>query len=79
VAYAKLARAAVQLTAPGGTVLLASCSSRVSADEFHATVEAAARQLGRPLDVFERTAHACDHPVRASGCTPYLKATFARV
>jgi 23S rRNA (cytosine1962-C5)-methyltransferase len=73
------ARLAVQLTAPGGTVVLASCSQRVSADAFHAAVDAASRRAGRPLDVFERTGHACDHPVRAVGCAPYLKATFARV
>jgi len=77
-AYGKLAKLAVQLTAERGHVVLASCSSRVSADAFHGAVEKAAQQAGRPLDVLKRTGHACDHPVRAAGCTPYLKATFAR-
>jgi len=78
-AYAKLARAAVMLAAPGGLVLLASCSAKVAPDAFHAAVEAAARQAGRPLEVEARLGHACDHPVRAAGATPYLKATLARV
>lgn len=78
-AYAKLARAAVLLAAPGGSVLLASCSARVTADAFHSAVEKGARQAGRPLEVQARRGHACDHPVRAAGATPYLKATLARV
>lgn len=78
-AYAKLARAAVLLAAPGGSVLLASCSARVSADAFHSAVESGARQAGRPLEVRSRMGHACDHPVRAAGATPYLKATLACV
>jgi 23S rRNA (cytosine1962-C5)-methyltransferase len=76
--YAMLAARAVKLVRPDGLLFLASCSSRVTADEFHLTVSHAAAQAGRPLDELRRTGHAIDHPVSfAQG--GYLKAVFARV
>jgi 23S rRNA (cytosine1962-C5)-methyltransferase len=77
-AYAKLTRLAVALLRPGGTLVQASCSSRVDADTFAATVHDAARRAGRPLHEIRRTGHPVDHPI---GFThgAYLKAIFARV
>ncbi len=76
--YTMLAERAVKLVRPDGLLLLASCSSRVTADEFHLTVSHAAARAGRPLDELRRTAHTIDHPVGfAQGA--YLKAVFARV
>ncbi|MCE9623677.1 MAG: class I SAM-dependent rRNA methyltransferase [Actinomycetia bacterium] len=76
--YTMLAERAVKLVRPDGLLLLASCSSRVTADEFHITVSHAAARAGRPLDELRRTGHAIDHPVGfAQGA--YLKAVLARV
>lgn len=76
--YALLTSKAVKLVRPGGVLVQASCSSRVTADDFHSTVSHAAAQAGRPLEEFKRTTHALDHPVTfAQGS--YLKAVFAHV
>jgi len=76
--YTMLAERAVKLVRPDGLLLLASCSSRVSADEFHLTVSHAAARAGRPLDELRRTGHAIDHPVSFPQGS-YLKAVLARV
>ncbi|MBI4884531.1 MAG: class I SAM-dependent methyltransferase [Actinobacteria bacterium] len=76
--YTRLAQRAVRLVRPDGLLLLASCSSRVAADDFYRTVSHAAAQADRPLDELRRTGHAIDHPVGfAQGA--YLKAVLARV
>jgi 23S rRNA (cytosine1962-C5)-methyltransferase len=61
--YARLAKAAVRLAAPGGILLLASCSSRITADEFFAAVEAELQRSGRNVVPLERTFHDLDHPI----------------
>ena len=77
-AYAKLTELAVGLLRPEGLLVQCSCSSRVSAEIFHATVARAAARARRPLDELRRTGHAVDHPV-AYPEGAYLKAVFARV
>jgi 23S rRNA (cytosine1962-C5)-methyltransferase len=77
-AYSRLTRLAVALIAPGGTLVQASCSSRVSADDFVATVEQAARTAGRALRITARTGHPPDHPIGFPEGA-YLKAVFALV
>ncbi len=77
-AYARLTALAVGLLEPGGVLVQASCSTRVTADEFHATVERAARAAGRPLRVTARTGHPVDHPIGFPEGA-YLKAVFATV
>lgn len=74
--YAGLAKLAVGVTRPGGTVVLASCSSRVSAEDFFAAVTNAAAEARRPLREIERTGHALDHPIRFPE-GGYLKCLFA--
>jgi 23S rRNA (cytosine1962-C5)-methyltransferase len=77
-AYARLTERGVRLVRPGGWYVQASCSSRVTADDFHRTVAVAAANAGRPLDEWKRTGHPIDHPSTfAEGS--YLKAVFARV
>ena len=77
-AYALLTTKGVKLVRPGGVLVQASCSSRVTADEFHTTISHAAAQAGRPLEEFRRTRHPIDHPVDfLQG--HYLKAVFAHV
>lgn len=69
--YARLAALADSLLKPGGTLVFASCSSRVSPDDFFPVILAHThvRELAR-------TAHAVDHPALfpESG---YLKCLYA--
>ena len=76
-AYGQLTERAVKLLTPGGLLVQASCSSRVTNDEFYATVRRSAVFGGYDLHELRRTGHAADHPVTfAEGS--YLKALFAR-
>jgi len=75
-AYARLTGLALGVLAPGGILVMASCSSRVSAGLFFATVHRAAQQAGRPLHEIDHTGHAIDHPVRFPEGA-YLKCLFA--
>lgn len=77
-AYRRLTRRAVSLTRPGGTLVQASCSSRVTEAAFFAAVHEAAAAAGARLDEQERTGHALDHPVGFPEGA-YLKALFATV
>jgi 23S rRNA (cytosine1962-C5)-methyltransferase len=77
-AYGQLTQRAVQLTRPDGLLVQASCSSRVTEEQFYATLRASAQRTGFDLVELRRTGHAADHPVTfAQG--GYLKALFARV
>jgi len=77
-AYGQLTQRAVQLTRPDGLLVQASCSSRVTEEQFHATLRSSAQRIGFDLVELRRTGHAPDHPVTfAQG--GYLKALFARV
>lgn len=76
--YTELAFLAVKLVKRGGTVVLASCSSRVSEEQFFAACEAGAERGGRPLRDVKRTGHALDHPVTFPEGS-YLKCMFAQV
>jgi len=77
-AYRKLTAAAVRLIEPGGVLVQASCSSRVTARDFFDDVEDAAIAAGVALTDIRTTTHEPDHPVGfAQGA--YLKAMFATV
>jgi 23S rRNA (cytosine1962-C5)-methyltransferase len=77
-AYARLTRLAVRLVARGGTLVQASCSSRVGADEFVDTVVTAAGQAGVDVHLVRRTGHAVDHPIGFEH-GEYLKAVHLSV
>ncbi len=77
-AYTRLTHLALRLVRPGGILLQASCSSRVPADLFYATVLDAADAAGRELRQMVRTGHDIDHPVTFPEGA-YLKAGFWRV
>ena len=77
-AYRKLTTLAVACVERGGVLVQSSCSSRVDADAFHATVHGAAEAAGRSLTDIERTGHALDHPVGFPQGA-YLKTLFASV
>jgi 23S rRNA (cytosine1962-C5)-methyltransferase len=77
-AYAELTRLAADLLVTGGLLVQASCSARIAADDFFATVVGAARATGRELDEVARTGHPVDHPIGFPEGA-YLKALFARL
>ena len=77
-AYRRLTDLALALLDDGGLLFQASCSSRVTAEAFHATVHEAARASGVDLVERTRTTHAVDHPVSFPEGA-YLKAVLAEV
>ena len=77
-AYRRLTQLALRLLEPGGQLVQASCSSRVTEHDFVVAVESAARDSGVVLGGAVCMGHAIDHPVGfAEGA--YLKAMFATV
>ncbi len=77
-AYERLTHLALDVLAPTGLLVLASCSSRVQPDLFFESVFKAAAAAGRPLWTQARTGHAVDHPVRPEFPEgEYLKCLFA--
>jgi len=61
--YSRLARLGTSLTAKGGLLVLASCSSRVLADDFFDICEAEIQNGSREFKVLDNTYHDSDHPV----------------
>lgn len=61
--YARLATLAIQLVAPNGILLMASCSSRVTKEAFFETIEYEFSQSGRTFRRLEQNEHDLDHPV----------------
>ena len=77
-AYARLTRLGLAVTKRGGTLVQASCSSRVTTDDFVDTVMAAAASAGAEVIETRRTGHAVDHPIGFE-FGGYLKAVFLTV
>ncbi len=75
-AYQRLARLGLGVLRSGGVLVMASCTSRVTATAFFAAVHEAAAGVERPLQEIERTFHALDHPIRFPEGA-YLKCLFA--
>jgi 23S rRNA (cytosine1962-C5)-methyltransferase len=76
-AYEKLAELACGLLAPGGELVMASCSARIDGGALAKAIQAGAARAGRQLDEWQRTAHAVDHPVRFPEGA-YLKCIWLR-
>jgi len=75
-AYRKLTRLGLSVLRQDGTLVQASCSSRVDADSFFESIHQSAREAGRKLTEIERTGHALDHPISFKEGA-YLKCLFA--
>lgn len=75
-AYARLAQLGLRVLRKDGTIVLASCSSRIGAAEFVANAQNAAQGRGRPLQIFAQTGHPLDHPVGFPEGA-YLKCLYA--
>jgi 23S rRNA (cytosine1962-C5)-methyltransferase len=79
-AYRKLNQLAMQLLPRDGILVSCSCSHHLAQDDLIATVQQAARHLGRFAQVVEVGGHAPDHPIHpAIPETRYLKSLFCRV
>jgi len=76
--YKRLARLGAQLVKPNGILVLASCSSRIIADEFFSVSEESLSALGKSFEILEKTYHDIDHPVIFSEGA-YLKCGYYRV
>jgi 23S rRNA (cytosine1962-C5)-methyltransferase len=61
--YASLNRAALAVLAPGGLLVTASCSARVSSDQFFDAVKEAAFKARIDLQLVEERRQPPDHPV----------------
>jgi 23S rRNA (cytosine1962-C5)-methyltransferase len=61
--YAQLTELGYKLTAPKGLLVLASCSSRVTADEFFSINEKILRVSGKKFKILDMTYHDIDHPI----------------
>jgi 23S rRNA (cytosine1962-C5)-methyltransferase len=62
-AYRRLHRLAAAVTAPGGLLCAASCSSHVDRSSFLETIRDGARDAGRRFSLREMRGAAADHPV----------------
>ncbi|HEX2189004.1 MAG TPA: class I SAM-dependent rRNA methyltransferase [Longimicrobiaceae bacterium] len=79
-AYRRLAQHGMQVLAPDGILVSASCSYHMSREALHDALLRAGRRLGRDLQLLEEGMQGPDHPVHpAIPETRYLKAFVARV
>ena len=76
--YERLARLAIPLVAPNGILMMASCSSRITADLFFVSIEKEMFRTGRQFKLLEKTFHDIDHPISFPEGA-YLKAGYYRI
>jgi len=78
--YRELNRRGLQLTAPGGVLVSASCSHNVDRDTFTRCLADASLDARRAARIFRFAGPGPDHPVLATVPeTDYLKCAFVRV
>jgi len=78
--YARLAKLALKLVKPNGILFLASCSSRVKAEEFFDNALRVLATADRKITELERTFHDVDHPINPNFPEgAYLKSIYFRV
>ena len=79
-AYLRLNRLAMQLVAPGGYLVSASCSHHLAEADFRDVLRRAVLPLNRRLQLLERGHQGADHPqTPAMPEADYLKVAFCRV
>jgi len=64
--YASLHRAALGALAPGGILATASCSARVTPEEFLGAIREAAVKTRADLTLLEERRQPADHPIKLS-------------
>lgn len=77
-AYRRINRLAIPLVAPGGILLAASCSARVSSTAFFSVIDSTLRAAARPFKLLDQTFHDADHPVGFPEGA-YLKSAYYRL
>ena len=78
--YTKLNRNALKLVRPGGLLVTASCSNRISQEDFFHILQRAAASARTDTRILAYNLHPPDHPVNpAFPEGRYLKSIFARV
>lgn len=79
-AYHRLNVAAVNLLAPGGTLVTCSCSGRVDRTDLMGILAAASKRTRRPVQIIEASGADFDHPIDVN-CpeSEYLKCFICRV
>lgn len=77
-AYRRLAQLGAALVAPGGTLVFASCSSRVTTAMLEEELLFGAAQARKRLSIIAREGHPSDHPI-AMESQQYLGCLYARV
>lgn len=60
--YSRLARLGARLVSKNGLLILASCSSRILADDFFDICEAEIQNSSRKFEIIDKTYHDSDHP-----------------
>jgi 23S rRNA (cytosine1962-C5)-methyltransferase len=76
--YKRLANLGLKLVSRGGTLVLASCSSRVTADVFFDLMEEVMQTAKVNYNVLETTNHDTDHPIGFKEGA-YLKTIYIRI
>ena len=77
-AYRRINTLAVPLVKPGGLLLACSCSARVNAADFFATVARVVKRSGREHELVEQSFHDVDHPIGFPEGA-YLKSVYYRL
>jgi 23S rRNA (cytosine1962-C5)-methyltransferase len=79
-AYKELNLRGLRLCRPGGVLMTCSCSGKITPDQFGRVIEAAVRDVGRPVQLLERRGAGRDHPPLVGVPeTEYLKCWILRV
>ncbi len=76
--YKKLAQLGLKLVQKKGTLILASCSSRVTSDVFFDLVEETLHRNNANYTILEKTLHDIDHPIGFKEGA-YLKCVYVRI
>lgn len=76
--YKRLTQYASHLITKGGILVMASCSSRVSKQEFFEAVESVLQEEEIRYEVIEKTDHDIDHPIKIVE-SAYLKCGYYKV
>jgi 23S rRNA (cytosine1962-C5)-methyltransferase len=76
--YRKLTLLGLKLVNKGGALVLASCSSRVSSDDFFELVETTLQTENANYKVLEKTLHDTDHPIGFKEGA-YLKCIYIQI
>ena len=73
-----MAKLGIQLIAKDGILVLCSCSSRITREEFFDTVLGELERSKREFHILEKTYHDVDHPI-AFDEGAYLKSIYIQV